>query len=333
MAIVGGTYKLNSGHEIPLVGFGTYQIKGQEAISVSIDAALGAGYRLIDTAKAYGNEKEIGNALQEFLPKYNLKRADVFITTKVLLTEGDNRKATREAFEESLKFLQTDYVNLVLIHYPGAWGASTSNDGSSNATYRKDSYEELEKLQAEGKIHSIGVSNYEIRHIEELKKYAKVQPAANQCEFHPHFTRNELREYCKKENIFFQQPSGYASYIDPYGNPMQLMPQQQMYHASAGGGPMSIMPHFAYMSHHKFPVVVPTHSDYGPPAYHRDDRRPPPSTSHRKRSPSPYASNGGDYKRRYRTSSDGRGRPEQSFSSSRDRRRPSPSRHRTSSRR
>uniref|UniRef100_A0A914X700 NADP-dependent oxidoreductase domain-containing protein n=1 Tax=Plectus sambesii TaxID=2011161 RepID=A0A914X700_9BILA len=204
MAIVGGTYKLNSGHEIPLIGFGTYQIKGQEAISVSIDAALGAGYRLIDTAKVYGNEKEIGNALQEYLPKYNLKRADVFITTKVLLTEGDNRKATREAFEESLKFLQTDYVNLVLIHYPGAWGASTSNDGSTNATYRKDAYEELEKLQGEGKIHSIGVSNYEIHHIEELKKYAKVQPAANQCEFHPHFTRNELREYCKKENIFFQ---------------------------------------------------------------------------------------------------------------------------------
>uniref|UniRef100_A0A914WTE9 NADP-dependent oxidoreductase domain-containing protein n=1 Tax=Plectus sambesii TaxID=2011161 RepID=A0A914WTE9_9BILA len=205
MAIVGGTYKLNTGYEIPLIGFGTFQIKGQEAINVSIDAALGAGYRLIDTAKVYGNEKEIGNALQEYLPKRNLKRADLFITTKVLPIVGDNTKATREAVEESLNFLQTDYIDLVLVHYPGNFKPEApTDDNPNNPTYRKDTYQVLEKLQAEGKIRSIGISNYEIRHIEELKKYAKVQPAANQCEFHPHFTRNELREYCKKENIFFQ---------------------------------------------------------------------------------------------------------------------------------
>uniref|UniRef100_A0A914X9N0 NADP-dependent oxidoreductase domain-containing protein n=1 Tax=Plectus sambesii TaxID=2011161 RepID=A0A914X9N0_9BILA len=205
MTIVGGTHKLNTGYEIPLIGFGTFQIKGQEAINVSIDAALGAGYRLIDTAKVYGNEKEIGNALQEYLPKRNLKRADLFITSKVLPIIGDNIKATREAVEESLKFLQTDYIDLVLVHYPGNFKPEApKDDNPNNPTYRKDTFQVLEKLQAEGKIRSIGISNYEIRHIDELKKYAKIQPAVNQCEFHPHFTRNELREYCKKENIFFQ---------------------------------------------------------------------------------------------------------------------------------
>uniref|UniRef100_A0A914WV69 NADP-dependent oxidoreductase domain-containing protein n=1 Tax=Plectus sambesii TaxID=2011161 RepID=A0A914WV69_9BILA len=201
---VGGSNTLNSGYDIPMIGIGTYLIKEQSAVNTAIDTALTAGYRLIDTAKRYQNEKEIGNALKECLPKHHLSRSDLFITTKVPLKLDNNTLATRKDVEESLKLLQSTYLDLVLVHFPRSWMEGATNDSLNNAGSRREAYLELEQLKLEGKVRSIGISSFESRHIEELKKYATIAPAVNQCEFHPHLTRNELREYCKKENIFFQ---------------------------------------------------------------------------------------------------------------------------------
>uniref|UniRef100_A0A1I8EPP2 NADP-dependent oxidoreductase domain-containing protein n=1 Tax=Wuchereria bancrofti TaxID=6293 RepID=A0A1I8EPP2_WUCBA len=117
---VGGTAKLNTGFSIPLIGLGTYKIVGRDAVTMAVDAALKAGYRLFDTAKYYVNESELGIALQELLPKYNLKREEIFITTKFSLAEKNNSEHTRKMIDESLKNLRTEYLDLVLIHYPKA---------------------------------------------------------------------------------------------------------------------------------------------------------------------------------------------------------------------
>lgn len=204
----GGVAELNSGFCIPMIGLGTYKIDGQEAVTTAVDAALKAGYRLFDTAKYYRNEYELGNALEDLLPKYNLKRDEIFITTKFFLAEANNAEHTRKMVDESLKNLRTEYLDLVLIHYPKA--DACKNDDPRNAQCRKDAYLELEQLKDEHKVRSIGVSNYEIRHIKEIQDYGKGRPSVNQVEFHPHFTRSELRRYCKSEGIFFQAYSSLA---------------------------------------------------------------------------------------------------------------------------
>ncbi|EGT57779.1 hypothetical protein CAEBREN_01723 [Caenorhabditis brenneri] len=204
---VGGSQKLNSGFSIPLIGFGTYKVTG-ENVEIAVDAALTAGYRLFDTAKYYLNEKELGDALKTLLPKHGLTRADVFLTTKFFPESKDCREACRKFVDESLERLQTDYIDMYLVHYPKP--NDTENDDVKNPEYRKIAYEVLEEAQAAGKIRSIGVSNYEIVHLEELKTYAKIPPCANQLEYHPHFARVPLQKYCKENGIFFQAFSSLA---------------------------------------------------------------------------------------------------------------------------
>ncbi|VDN03396.1 unnamed protein product [Thelazia callipaeda] len=208
MNCAGGSVKLNTGFSIPLIGLGTYKISGQQTVTAAVDAALKVGYRLFDTAKYYVNEPELGRALHELLPKYNLKREEIFITTKFFLAETNNAEHTRKMVDESLRDLQTDYLDLVLIHYPKA--SESKDDDPRNPQNRKDAYIELEKLKEEQKVRSIGVSNYEIKHIKEIQYFGKMMPSVNQVEFHPHFTRNELRDYCKCEGIFFQAYSSLA---------------------------------------------------------------------------------------------------------------------------
>ncbi|VDK77578.1 unnamed protein product [Litomosoides sigmodontis] len=204
----GGVAELNTGYSIPMVGLGTYKIVGQDAITVAVNSALKAGYRLFDTAKYYVNERELGIALQELLPKYNLKREDVFVTTKFFLAETNNAEHARKMVDESLENLRTEYLDLVLIHYPKA--DVCKNNDPRNSENRKDAYLELEKLKGEQKIRSVGVSNYEVKHIEEIQHFGQSMPSVNQVEFHPHFTRNELRDYCKNKGIFFQAYSSLA---------------------------------------------------------------------------------------------------------------------------
>ncbi|KJH52209.1 glyoxal reductase family protein [Dictyocaulus viviparus] len=202
--VKGGARKLNTGFYIPLIGLGTYKLKGEQ-MKPAVDAALSCGYRMFDTAKYYENESDLGEALSELLPKYDLSRTDIFLTTKLFPDPDDPAGGANKLLMESLKMLRTDYIDMVLIHYPKAKELDEKDE--RNSLHRKLTYLELEKLKDEGKIRSVGVSNYESRHIEEIKCYGKMMPCANQVEYHPHFTRDQLKNYCAAEGIFFQVDS------------------------------------------------------------------------------------------------------------------------------
>ncbi|KAK0413549.1 hypothetical protein QR680_006866 [Steinernema hermaphroditum] len=203
----GGSVRLNTGYDIPLIGLGTYKIRGED-VPRAVEGALAAGYRLFDTAKYYHNEKELGDALEQLLPKFGLTRADIFITTKFWPAKENNTEAARRHVMESLENFKTDYLDLMLIHFPKA--DECANDDPINAVNRRDAYVELEKLKKEGVIRSAGVSNFEKRHLEEMVAYQQSPPAVNQMEYHPHFTRPEAKEYCDKNGIFFQAFSSLA---------------------------------------------------------------------------------------------------------------------------
>ncbi len=184
--------KLNDGHEIPQVGLGLWKVKDEAEFNTSFDTAVAAGYTHYDSAQVYGNEQFLGAAWK----RHGLKREDIFITTKIRLeTIGIGR--TAPSFRKSLENLQTDYVDLVLLHFPSPIG-------------RKKAWQELEQIQADGGAKSIGVSNYTIRHLEEMREYAKVLPAVNQVELHVFLQQPELIQYCQKQGIVVEAYSPLA---------------------------------------------------------------------------------------------------------------------------
>lgn len=184
--------KLKDGQKIPRVGFGLWKVTSQTDFDNAFQAAVKADYRHFDTAQAYGNEQMLGEALQ----KFKLKREDVWITTKIAVQHFGHRKA-KKSFGESLAKLQTDYVDLLLLHFPVP-------------VLRKSSWRALEELKAEGKARSIGVSNYTIRHLEQVKSYAKEMPAINQVELNVFLQQPELIEYCHQNNIAVEAYSPLA---------------------------------------------------------------------------------------------------------------------------
>ncbi|MCL1995234.1 MAG: aldo/keto reductase [Defluviitaleaceae bacterium] len=172
------TINLNNGIDTPLIGYGTYGLGEKE-----IEQALALGYRSIDTAHGYGNEAEVGKAIKNS----GLPRDQIFVTTKV--TNGVQRENNvQQEFEQSLINLGLDYVDLYLIHWP---------------VKEKfvQTWLEFEEIYAKGKARSIGVSNFQIYHFEELLKVAKVTPVLNQIELHPYLTQEPLIAYCKQHNI------------------------------------------------------------------------------------------------------------------------------------
>ncbi|WP_445667936.1 aldo/keto reductase [Paenibacillus sp. FSL H7-0756] len=175
--------KLANGVEMPWFGLGVFKVQeGQEVID-SVKAAIKAGYRSIDTASVYGNEEGVGQAIRES----GVAREELFITTKVWNTE-QGYDSTLAAFDQSLSKLGLDYADLYLVHWP------------IRAKY-KDTWRALEKLYADGKVRAIGVSNFQIDHLEDLLTVAKVKPMVNQVELHPLLNQQELREYCKAQGI------------------------------------------------------------------------------------------------------------------------------------
>lgn len=190
---------LNDGHKIPIVGFGTYKSIEQEGIE-SVIAAISSGYSLIDTAAKYGNEDAIGKGIKAS----GVPREAIFITTK-LWRENLGYESTKIAFENSLKRLQLDYIDLYLIHWP-ANAKNYENWQKTNA----DTWRAMEALQAEGKIKSIGVSNFFQEHLEALFQTAKIIPSVNQIEFHPGYWQQELVAYCKSKNIVVESWSPLA---------------------------------------------------------------------------------------------------------------------------
>ncbi len=190
---------LNDGIKIPMVGFGTYKAAEKEGIK-SILSALAAGYRLIDTAAIYQNEEVVGKGIKAS----GVPREEIFVTTK-LWREELGYKQTKMAFESSLRKLDLDYIDLYLIHWP-ANAINYSDWQKTNA----ETWRAMEELQAEGKIKSIGVSNFWQEHLEALFQTAKVMPSVNQIEFHPGYWQPEVTEFCKKHRIAVESWSPLA---------------------------------------------------------------------------------------------------------------------------
>lgn len=173
------TIRLNSGHDIPILGFGTWQLTGDRAYT-AVSEALQAGYRHIDTAAIYNNEEEVGRAIADS----GISRSDLFVTTKLW---NDDHVDPRGALQTSLQKLKLDYVDLYLIHWP--------------VPERQESYRVLEMLNKDGMTKSIGVSNFTIDHLEALLQSTNITPAVNQVEFNPFLYQKELHEYCVSKNI------------------------------------------------------------------------------------------------------------------------------------
>ena len=192
-------FKLNDGNHLPALGFGTYQSTEQEGIE-AVSFAIQNGYRLIDTAAFYHNEEAVGKGIA----KSGIPREEIFVTTK-LWRERLGYESAKKELEISLQKLGLDYVDLYLIHWP-ANAKNYKNWQQVNA----DTWRAMEELQQEGKIKSIGVSNFFQEHLEALFTTAKVKPAVNQIEFHPGYWQKELVEYCKHLDIVVEAWSPLA---------------------------------------------------------------------------------------------------------------------------
>lgn len=194
-------YKLNSGRLMPLVGFGTFLIQGDSKIYQVLDYALNAGYRSIDTAAVYHNETSIGKALKDLLPKYNLKREDIFITTKLAPDQQGDKAA--KAIKRSIANLECDYLDLYLIHWPGVGRVPSSS--LENKKLRSQSWKCMVDAVKNGLVKDIGVSNYTVNHLKELlsNDYG-IKPAVNQVECHPKYPQRELLNFCTQEEILLQ---------------------------------------------------------------------------------------------------------------------------------
>ena len=168
---------LNNGMEMPILGLGTYTLKGDTAI-LAVKTAAKMGYRHFDTAQAYGNEEEVYEGVRQS----GIKREEVFITSKVS-PKNMGLHRVRESLEESAKALG-GYIDLVLIHFP------VKGDGQIKETWRI-----MEEFVEAGKIRAIGISSFKQGHIDELLSYAKILPAVNQIEVHPYFSEQELTGY------------------------------------------------------------------------------------------------------------------------------------------
>ncbi|XP_078516868.1 glyoxal reductase-like isoform X2 [Lissotriton helveticus] len=198
---------LNNGIRMPLVGLGTFRIQGYSTIYSTLDAALGCGYRSIDTAAVYGNEADIGRALKELLPLHGLTRQDIFLTSK--LAPRDHGEEAEDAARRSLQALGLDYLDLYLIHWPGKQG--WKSDDQRNPESRRQSWEALEKLNSAGFLRSIGVSNYTEEHLKELLAVCQVRPAVLQVEYHPELAQWDLLRFCQSAGIHLQAYTSLGS--------------------------------------------------------------------------------------------------------------------------
>ena len=189
-------YVLSNDVKIPSIAFGTWELPEGEVAYQAVLKALEYGYRHIDTAQIYGNEKSVGQAIKDS----KIDRQDIFLTTKVWNDKG-TYEATKASIDESMTKLQVDYLDLLLIHWPNPQ-AFQANDAwiERNAQV----WRAMEEYYQAGKIRSIGVSNFLEHHIEALKKTATIKPMVNQIKLSPGLTQAELVDYCKREGIVLE---------------------------------------------------------------------------------------------------------------------------------
>ena len=177
---------LSNGQHIPRFGFGVFQVNPEDTVA-AVSTALQAGYRHIDTAEMYGNEEEVGEAIS----RSGLDRGDVFVTSK-LANDAHQPDDARRAFDESLKALGFDYLDLFLIHWP----LPTRYDGDYVSTWQT-----LEEFYRDGRARSIGVSNFQPRHLRRLHAECEIPPAVNQIEVNPYLPQDEVRGFCAEHQI------------------------------------------------------------------------------------------------------------------------------------
>ncbi|MDR3230411.1 MAG: aldo/keto reductase [Synergistaceae bacterium] len=187
-------YELHNGVGIPCVGFGTWQTPNGETAVSAVKAALSLGYRHIDTAAAYENEESVGIAIKQS----GVARKDIFLTSKLQNTAHGYEEA-QAAFERTLKNLDTDYLDLYLIHWPNPIKYRTRWQEANAGTWKA-----FEEFHRAGRIRAIGVSNFFPRHIDELMKTATVAPAVNQIFLCPGEPQAEVSDYCRKNNILLE---------------------------------------------------------------------------------------------------------------------------------
>jgi methylglyoxal/glyoxal reductase len=181
------TTTLNNGVKMPWFGIGVFKVEEGPELVNAVKFAIKHGYRSIDTAAIYGNEESVGQAIQEGLQETGITREELFVTSKVWNADL-GYESTIAAYESSLKKLGLDYLDLYLIHWPVV------------GKY-KEAWRALETLYKEGKVKAIGVSNFQVHHLEELMKDAQVKPMINQVEYHPRLTQKVVKAFCQKHGI------------------------------------------------------------------------------------------------------------------------------------
>ena len=174
---------LNNGRGMPWLGFGVFKMSDGQEVEDAVKYALETGYRSIDTAAAYRNERGVGKAIRES----GIPREDVFLTTK-LWNEDQRKKRTLAAFEESLEHLGTEYVDLYLVHWP------------VKGCYQ-ETWQVMEEIYQSGRAKAIGVSNFQTHHLEDILRDSHTVPSVNQVEFHPFLIQPDLRDFCQSHQI------------------------------------------------------------------------------------------------------------------------------------
>ncbi|MCR8996185.1 aldo/keto reductase [Brevibacillus sp. 7WMA2] len=181
------TTALHNGIKMPWFGIGVFKVEEGSELVAAVKSAIKHGYRSIDTAAIYGNETSVGQAIHEGIQEANISREDLFVTSKVWNADL-GYEATLAAFETSLNKLGLEYLDLYLIHWP------------VKGKY-KEAWRALEKLYKDGRVKAIGVSNFQIHHLEDLMGEAEIKPMINQVEFHPYLTQKELITFCRTHDI------------------------------------------------------------------------------------------------------------------------------------
>lgn len=181
------TVTLHNGVKMPGFGLGVFKVEEGEELISAVKTAIVHGYRSIDTAAIYGNEEGVGKGIREGIKAAGISREDVFVTSKVWNADL-GYEATLKAYETSLEKLGTGYLDLYLIHWP------------VEGKY-KEAWRALETLYKEGRVKAIGVSNFQIHHLEELMKGAEIKPVINQVEYHPRLTQKDVQAFCRANDI------------------------------------------------------------------------------------------------------------------------------------
>lgn len=188
---------LRNGINVPLIGIGTWQITDRDTVMNVINDAYELGYRLVDTAAAYSNEISIAKAIENA----GIPRGQIIISDKVW-NSSRGYEGVQDACKRSLKKMKTDYFDMYLVHWP-----ASKKLYPDWAEINADTWRGMERLYSEGLVKAIGVCNYNISHLEELRKTAEIMPFVDQVEFHPGYIQSELFDYCKRNNICLEASS------------------------------------------------------------------------------------------------------------------------------